>query len=438
MLCIFLAALNPAVGRYLRRDSFLAAALAFFIVFIFVAITAYGAELTLRAIRGHSPPRSERSQAWYLRHWYALTLANCGVLAGVGMAMAGGPKMFLLNDGALFRIYWFASLAFLILPIHVAIHELGHAAVGTLVKFRFEELRVGWLVVRREGGRFRLSWVPTGFGQVLGLHSALPQTEQAIGARFALVCAGGPAASIALAAMFRAASTTLQPEATLSFTLASQLLSVGWWVGVYLAVISLLPAHIGSGLITDGAHILRVLHSRSPAEKIMRFVVLWQQGRRPRDWGMSPQSILNAITLEVQDPEALLLAALCVALDVGDREHVDEILGRIAEMEPETNSMWQIEIELQTIMIEAFRGNAAVARARFDRLDSHTTLPDYPRLAEAAVQMAEGRPTKARACLDAWHHFLTKTENAAAIRVGNEWAVEALEARLARVAESNL
>jgi len=87
-------------------------------------------------------------------------------------------------------------------------------------------------------------------------------------------------------------------------------------------------------------------------------------------------------------------------------------------------------------MVEAFRGDLASARKRLDHLGPHPMIPDYPRLAEAVVDLAEGRPAEAREALEAWEQAITKTGMATTVRVGNEWAEEVVRARLGPVSGS--
>jgi hypothetical protein len=77
-------------------------------------------------------------------------------------------------------------------------------------------------------------------------------------------------------------------------------------------------------------------------------------------------------------------------------------------------------------MVEALRGNVAKARERLAGLGPHPTVPGYQRLAEAVLSVAEGNLAQAHAALEAWEMALTKSGMGAAVRIGNEWAVEAV------------
>ncbi len=397
-----------------------------FILLLFAGIAAYGVSLVVRAFRGRSRRRFAR-----VRHWYAFGLVTWGVPAGVGMLAAKGPTAFLLgHDVAPPRLAWHVFLALLILPVHVMLHELGHAAASALVGFRFTALRVGRLVIHRDGKRLRLSWTPTSIAGVLGFHLGVPEGEAVLGPRFAIYGACGPATTLAVATACRAGGAAMGPATTLGSAVASHALLAGWWVGVFLGIVNFLPFRTGSGLVSDGARVLMALLPRSPgAEAVMRSNVFSVQGRRPRDWGMSVGSLLSAADSERRQLDALLVVALAVALDTGDTAGMDEVLRRAAEVPP-SHPLSRHELELQAAMVEAFRGDTVSARERLASLGPHPTIPDYPRLAEAVVDLAEGRTDEARAALDLWEQAITKTGMATAVRVGNDWAEEALRARL--------
>lgn len=402
------------------------------LVLLLTGVAAYGVSLMVRGIRGRSRRRFVSANAWYFRHWYAFGLIWWGALAGVAMLLAGGPAAFFWGRGdAVLRWAWYGFLVFLVLPLHVTAHELGHAAVGALLGFRFAVLRVGRLVVHRDGKRYRVDWSPASIAGVLGLHLGVPEGDDALGARFAIYAICGPITTLTLAATCRIGAAALEPASMVSSIATSHALLVGWWVGVFFGVLNVLPFRLRSGFVTDGGHLLSIVFSKSPAAKAMlRYQLFSTQGRRPRDWGMSVESLLSAAEGDRRYGDTLRMAALSVALDYGDSVHVDEILHRVVAVPPSRNMLVRHEFELQTAMVEALRGNVSGAKERFGRLGPHPLFPDYPKLAEAVINLAEGRFAEARAALETWKRALAKTGMATALRVGNEWAEEALLARL--------
>ena len=57
-------------------------------------------------------------------------------------------------------------------------------------------------------------------------------------------------------------------------------------------------------------------------------------------------------------------------------------------------------------------------------------MREYPLLADAATALAEGRPDDARGLLARWREAVERS-GFPALRVGNEWAEELLDERLA-------
>jgi hypothetical protein len=125
--------------------------------------------------------------------------------------------------------------------------------------------------------------------------------------------------------------------------------------------------------------------------------------------------------------ESLYLAAAAVALGTGDDQLDGEVLREALNgPTPADSPPMRFELQLQL----AFLGRVADARRRLDDLQPPVTIPDYPKLAQAVVVAAEGRPAEARGLLEKWEHVLAETGMAASIQVGNEWAVERLRAQL--------
>ncbi len=400
---------------------------------VFGAFAVYGVDRLMRGVRGCPRARVERAvraEAWYQRNWYLVGLIVWAAALAVSVFSARSPEAFLLGqDKQASRVPWYLFLALLVLPVHVAIHELGHAVAGALVGFRFASLRIGWLLIRREGRRILLSWSRTTLAGTLGFHVGIPEGDEVLRFRLAIHRAAGPAATLAFAAACRSGAVGLGPPMTIGAAVASDLLWASWWVGAALGAVSLVPCRLPNGVVPDGAHLWASLFPRSQAYRaLQQFHLRWSQGRRPRDWGLAAAGLIEAADKDRRHRETFLLAALSVAKDTGDTERVAECLRRAAEDTRSNEPGMRYELELQTAMIEAFRGDAAAARERLARLRPHPTHAGYGSLAEAAVLLAEGRTSGAREALDAWEQFLAQSGMAPALRVGNEWVVERLRA----------
>jgi len=403
---------------------------ALFGVAVFLAFAAYGVDRLVRGVRGYARARfagAVRAETWYQRNWYAVGLVFWAAAAVVSIFSARSPRAFLLGSDWQSRWAWYLFLAHLVLPVHVAIHELGHAAAGALVGFRFGSLRVGWLLIRRDGRRIRFSLSPATLTGTLGFHAVMAESDGALGFRLALCGAAGPAATLAFAAACRSGAVGLGSATTIAAAVFAELLWAGWWIGVVLGAVNLVPFRLASGVASDGTHIWASLFPRTASFRaLLQFHLRWSQGRRPCDWGLTPAVLLQAADEDRWHRETFLLAALCVAMDTGDTERVDECLQRAAEDAQSNEPAMRYELELQAAMIEAFRGNAAAARQRLARLGPHPGSAGYSSLAEAAVRLAEGQASEARDALEAWERCLAESGRAQAVMVGNEWAVERL------------
>jgi hypothetical protein len=407
------------------------------VLLVFGGLAALGLDRAAEGFRGRPRDRfrlTVRAEAWYARHGYVVALVFFAAFSGAGLLAARAPAVLLRGP---VPVSWWAFLALLLLPLHVAFHELGHALAGAAVRMRLAGLRIGWLLVRRDGDRLRLSWSPRAFTGALGFHSgmlALPPGEAPRTAarrlRLALHAAAGPASSLLLGAACRAGYAAIGDATTVGIAVTSQALLASSWIGFYLGALNLIPFRLRSGFASDGAQLLAQLSSRAPPDVVLRFQDSWARGLRPRDWGTSARAFLQAIEEAPRHLDTLVLAALAVALDTADRDLANEILLGPAERPGSCDRSMRYEIELQIAMFEAFRGNAAAARARLGRLEPHPTLLEYPLLAESFVLHAEGHASEARTALGAWERAVARSGNAASVRVGNEWAEEQLRARL--------
>ena len=413
---------------------------AFFLVaLLFGSIGLYGLSLAVRGFRGSSRPRFERASAALLTHGCLFGLVTCTFMTCALVLQAGGPAALLLSrprsplPGLVFQLLLLLG----VVPVHVALHELGHALMARAVGFRFESLQIGRSVFQREGGRVRFRRGPPVSPGILGMHFATPEGEKHLRARFVAWVAAGPITNFVLAAGCRAGVALLPVPATLGAALAARLLGAGWWMGLFLGALNLLPLRFRSGFETDGLQLLTAL-SRSPTALFrLRYRTLASQGVRPRDWKATAASLLAAARREAPHRDFLLLAALGVAADQGDRARCEEILAA-AELAPLRSPILAFELGLQAAMLEAFWGNPAQARARLASLPpGQLTMREYPRLAEAAVSLAEGRHEDARASLAVWERATAASGSRASIRVGNEWAEEAIKARLLLFAQTS-
>lgn len=419
-------------GRLVGGEWTGAAAVALLAVVAFGGLAWMGVARIVRGVRGYTPatPPSGRLEIWLRHNGYAVGLAIWAALALAAERSAPNTRDFLLGPNATVRLPWFAFLFVLVLPLHVAVHELGHAAAGALVGFRFQSLRVGWLAIRRTDQGMRVSWSRPEVLDVLGFHVALPVDEERLGLRLALHAAAGPCATLGAALLCAAGSRAIGHPGTIGQALAENLLWAGFLAGTFLGVLNLVPFRTRSGLNSDGANLARTLRPERPCRAAARrFVTQWALGRRPRDWGMSSSDLLSLAPAAGADRASLLLAAAAVAVDNGDDQGAIVIL-RDALAADSHGAQWRTELELQLVMLEAFNGRVADARRLLEGLVPNPALADYACLAHGTVRAAEGVLDEARELRDRWERSIQATGQAASVRVGNEWAIERLNERL--------
>lgn len=400
---------------------------------------AMGVTRIVAGIRGsHAAPpqRFARADSWCRRNGYAAGLGFWAIWVLGALLLEGPGAVFLSTGHTSARLGWYAFLCYLLLPIHVAVHELGHAVAGAVVGFRFVRLRVGWLTIERGAAGYHVAWVRPNLSAVLGLHQGLPDRSGMLRVRTAAWAAAGPLTSLLVALACRAGATSLRSGPG-SHGVPEQVLSIGGWMGLVLAVWNALPVRTAAGISTDGAIVAHSLAPLSrPARALYRFNAEWSLGHRPRDWGIPASEFMIAAEDPGADRDSLLLAAACVSLDTGDDGEAARILSLALEVPASEPSSMRRELELQAAMLAAFEGRVAEARERFARAGPGEGFPEYSRLVEAVVSACDGATDAASAALQEWELAVEKTGRARSIRVGNDWAVDRLRPLLARQREA--
>jgi hypothetical protein len=130
---------------------------------------------------------------------------------------------------------------------------------------------------------------------------------------------------------------------------------------------------------------------------------------------------------------SLRLYALCILLDRDDLAAARALLEDPVVLSSSCVELRQ-EFLLQHALLYALCGlDATRARACLEEeaeAGPHATNPFYPRLAEAAVLLAEGRDAEARTALTQWEEEALASGRRAELIIGNLWALERLRAAL--------
>ncbi len=259
-----------------------------------------------------------------------MVLGGVGGFAVVRYLQSGGSILFLetLN-------LWEILVALPLLMLFVVgVHELGHLVAGLLQGMRFILLIIypfQWLATSA-GIRFGLV---TDIGQLGGLAVTAPTSVgPGIKRQLFLVIAGGPIASLALAAI--ASIPVWFVEGRLAAY--CQLVAILSFLCFLLAII---PVQF-SGFMTDGMQMIDVVgDSRSMIERsaIMQIMAQSMAGIRPRDWDVNAIERADLIhSLDMPRRISAMQVLLYHAMDSQDpvgAERYSELLKSNAQMFPD-------------------------------------------------------------------------------------------------------
>ncbi len=404
-------------------------------------IAAYGGHLAWRGLRGFSNPnqfgRFQRGAARYPRVRLVLFVVSLiGALAFLIMAEGpGGMVKLQRRQGrvAAASLMWWLWLGLAVTPIHVVVHEVGHALVGHLVGFRFVSVRIGPVCFSKGTGRWRLKWQslgPAGLGGfMLGLAACIPDGDRMIRLRWALFTAGGVAANLLVAGLAWAVVIFAPTPASAMAALALGLLT-GFALTGALLVVNLVPIQMSSGLRFDGAHIANALARSGPRAALFRIDIATARGDRPRNWGWQPDQLLGVAEGAARVGDELRVRALLIALDQGSSPACEAVrqhfLGRWGKLGRPLRS----RVDYLLALRRALDGDATGARASLQDLARSNAAPGALGLLQAAIAVAEGDRAAARAGTEGWKGFLATSGLGPSARIGSEWAAEALDAWL--------
>lgn len=359
-----------------------------------------------------------------------ITVAVCSAILLTLFALtvhdAGGFERLLLErrtHGAI--LGWFLLLSLAITPIVILIHELGHVLAGAVVGLRFQFVQVGPVALVRERESLRLRWNQPLPDDVLGFQSSIPEGEQVRVANVVAHAAGGVVLNLVTVALAGVVAAAVGPGRTAGGVALLDAVKVAAVLSA-LGVLNLVPFRTPRGRLTDGA--LMVYYMRRGEQALSSFLQASKRharGLRPREWDVDAVELGKwADSDRVMGPR-LLLTALEVALDQGDRLLAREFLARTGKAK---EPLVQAEFTLQEVLLDALDGHTSRARERLNAAGTHPWNADYSALAEAAVLIGEDKSREAAEALKRWDRLITSSPPT--VRVGNEWAEETIRARL--------
>jgi hypothetical protein len=182
----------------------------------------------------------------------------------------------------------------------------------------------------------------------------------------------------------------------------------------------------------------RALGLATPGPAALRVARALVSRRRAREWGLSSAELLE-LSFGKKEEEVVLLGAIAIALDIADFTEAKSLFQRALSIQGTDHDWAWPELWLQGAMFSALlETDAPTARSRFSTAlgVGAEKLHGYPKLAEAAVCLAEGQAETARSLLREWQALAAEPTVTDHIRVGNHWALEMLELRLAQPGEA--
>ncbi|MGZ3445478.1 MAG: hypothetical protein ACXU88_07360 [Myxococcaceae bacterium] len=317
---------------------------------------------------------------------------------------------------------WYLVVSFVFFPVAAAVHELGHLLPGLTQGRILSAIRIWPLTLERSpsGALQRSANLRTSDGLLGFVRWSSPGPELGRAADVVML-AGGPLANLAFAsALFAVCGGS---EASSEKLLA--LLRAAALCNTLAGVMNLLSFSTSPTGLSDGARILRVLRPGYRAFQLRERLLKRALVLRPREWGMSSRELTDEATSDPADRAWLLLLALAVALDRGDRAECDRVLAAQPHVTSAPSDVI-LEFALQRVLIQALLDGDAIA-AREELTAAPASPRGYDDLALAAVLLAEGRSTEAAKALDVW--ALAADQHLGWI-AGNQWAVDALRAAL--------
>jgi len=357
---------------------------------------------------------------------YIVLFAMLGMVAGffIGKGLKTLPELTSKVDALLWWDLLLLPFSFLLV---LAVHEAGHLLGGFRKGMRFLLYIVGPFQLTRTASGIRFNWI-FNLGTFGGLAAATPDPDQPIRPQFLSLIAGGPLASLVLAAI--------------GFAL---FLLVDGRVGAHALIIALFSALIfivtavpsrAGGFMSDGMQFIEVLRGGDAVLERQQLTGLMAQsmaGIRPRDW--KADWLEPAAQEGAGDPMrrvAIRLMALLMAEDRGQTAAADAHADWLAEHTDDYPQGFRQSLTLELCLHALSRGNATAAKMWMAQSKGGVVDKARRALAEAEIafevgdkSLALGKELEARSQLkhgmDAGLSLLT---------------AERLQALLARMASS--
>jgi len=282
----------------------------------------------------------------------------------------------------------------LVLPILVllvlAFHEMGHLMGGFTRGMKFLLFIVGPFQLSHSPSGVRFKWV-FNLGTFGGLAAAMPNPDLALAPQLTRLIAGGPLASLLLAAF----------GLLLGLLADGQLGAYGFLVGGFSALIFLvtaLPFRAG-GFMSDGMQLLEVMRGGRAVEERQTLTMLMAQsmsGVRPRE--LDQQAIARALNFDGEPLREVVahMYAYYAALDRQDEIILSDQAGWLAEHVNQLPVGFRQSLTLELAMFESCHGSLEAARDWLSKSKGGVVDGARRALAEALFAIAEDNKQAAK------------------------------------------
>lgn len=306
----------------------------------------------------------------------------------------------------------------------LSFHEAGHILGGKLVGFRFLLFVVGPVKLYAAEGGVRFG-INRSLAMAGGLGGAAPTDSRNLRRRMMLYVAGGPVASLVLAALSFGVALVASPSVGLVFGITSL-------TSLFVGVVTLVPSKFG-GFVSDGSRLLMLLRGGPEAERWAALSALGgasMAGVRPRDFdGELVERSLSPSDGSLDEAGARSTAHYR-ALDLGDPEKGEDILRPALDIQ-DVPEMLRSQLLLEAAFLRArFLGDPEEARKLFSTAKTNKVLDrSLPLRVEAAISLAEGDSEEARKKAKQSLDELGDSLSAGTAKLEREWLEEILAGR---------
>ena len=297
--------------------------------------------------------------------------------------------------------YWAA-----LIPVIAALsagfaHEMGHIVAGWLLGFKVKQIKIGAFHLGRHA---RCGEPYCGDVITLGASILEPRVSDLDDAmlrrRLWFLMAGGPLASLLLAAVLEAMQYIAQPGFLVSFSL-----HVGAAFSGLLAIAASLPDVNRRGIFSDGARLLMLLRKDAKAGRWLsniRCQMALNQGRHPRDWDQACVSRAAAVSDDSRDAYIARWLAYLWAAERQDITCATKYLEGALEVLSYSTPKMRDHLFLEAAVFQAwFRDNPSKALFWVYRIRNKKLTRLQKQRLDIALLWAEGR------LFDAWEKLGT-------------------------------